>query len=265
LSVLCFILTYSSCFANQPKESNVFERTEKYICRIYVEHELDGRKIINRGCGIVLRQTIKESVCYFVCTAYHVVEDLLTVRNVGCEIFVSDFNDIKYWNKNIRAEHIVWRNREMDAAIIALPKNLFHDPFTEGYEFQGISYVKTVTTATIGQEVYMIGYRWHSEKSSTVIFKKGIVSTVTKTLPGYKGHRVFLVDKMSNKGMSGGLLFTNDGRGIAMISSYILESDQRLRTSDDLTVCVPLSVLFKKLKSVILGNEEEILTLIRKE
>jgi len=270
ISAACLLPGSTPSKSNAQEETPVFSQVERCLCRIYLEHELDGRRVTERGCGVVFRHRIQDSHCYFVCTAYHVIENMLLMNNVTCRIFlqdcrVADSNSPKYWPDRIRRDHIVWRNREMDAAIIALPAILSHDPFPEGYKFPGLAYVKQIADASMGQEVFMMGPRWYTDKVSGLILKRGIISGITKELPRYKGHPIFLVDQMSNKGMSGGLLFSNDGRGIGMISSYVLESDQGLRTSDDLTVCVPLSILLDELQSVISEKGDKVLSLIRGE
>jgi hypothetical protein len=100
----------------------------------------------------------------------------------------------------------------MDAAIIASPATLFHGPLSEGQTVGGLALVKEMTSASMGQDVFMVGRRWLGGKQSTAILKKGIISTVTTDLPGYKGHAIILGDTMSSIGMTGGLVFTERGR-----------------------------------------------------
>jgi len=241
-------------------ETDVFTQAARAVCRIYVECKLDKQTKIGRGSGVVLKRAIQNTGCYFVCTAYHVIENLLMTRDPNCSVYLSDPNGVKLWTKDVSREHVVWRDRLMDAAIIALPMGLHH----AGDEtVTGIAFVKSIRGPSVGQDVFMVGRRWVRKNTSIPILKRGIVSTITASLPNHQGHKVILVDKMSNKGMSGGLLFAADGQGIGMIVSYVLESDQRVRTSDDLTVCIPLSILFQELNSAISEREDEILHLVR--
>ena len=67
---------------------------------------------------------------------------------------------------------------------------------------------------------------------------------------------------MANKGMSGGLIFNNKSEGIALISSYVLEQEEKIQISDDLTIGIPLLPISQKLDSIILERGESIIQLL---
>jgi len=262
-SSIIFVISSSSC-TGRISDNKVFEKIARCVCKIYIEHELDGGVTKSRGSGIVLKKQIKNTSTYFACTAYHVIEDILRIQNVKSEIFFFDSNGIKCW-ANIYRENIIWRNREMDSAIIAIPSNISHKKLDENLQIGEPEFVKDIVIPSIGQSVYMMGYRWLRDRDANPIFKKGILSAILDDLPGHVGHHVFLIDKMANKGMSGGLIFSNRGKAIAMISSYLLETEQKIRTSDDITVGIPMIVLLKELETEIDKNGDRILEIILTE
>jgi hypothetical protein len=163
----------------------------------------------------------------------------------------------------ISAKHLVWSNASMDAALLVLPRNLIPGKNIPGdYEYPGLANLKLIGVPDWGEDIYLFGYRWINESTFIDIVKKGILSVGTTELPGYEGHLVYLIDNMANKGMSGGLAFNERGVGIGIISSYVYETDNQFLNSDDLTVCLPLSMYFSVLNSIIINDPETIQEII---
>lgn len=237
--------------------------TQRSVCAVkIVSKTSSGGMTASVGCGVVLMSRVDEKKTYFIATASHIVERLFSDEQASAEILVFDNSGMMYKTSGIKREHVLWRNRELDAALLLLPEDLKMegDP-PAGYSFNGLSNLKMIGQPAWGEEIYLFGYRWLTGDHFIDILKKGILSVGTTRLPGYEGHLVFLIDNMANKGMSGGLAFTAEGKGIGIISSYVYEVDSSLQNSDDLTVCLPLSFFYKALEEVITTDKEKIMRL----
>jgi hypothetical protein len=211
------------------------------------------------GCGVVLMADIDGQETYFVATANHIVKGLFENSDAVAEIMAFDMSGIMYKTVSVKKKHIVWRNPELDAALILLPPDVRPEgQIPMGYRYQGLAHLKKIGEPLWGQDIYLFGYRWMNEERFIDILKKGILSVGTTELPGYKGNLVFLIDNMANKGMSGGLAYTVDGTGIGIISSYVYEVNSRLQGSDDLTVCLPLAFYMKALEDIIAADKDKL-------
>lgn len=255
-------LTIFSIIFCQNNDSLDFNKMDKSICRIYIHQKIEKDEIISMGSGIVVSSSSTGVRSYYVFTAHHVIDNLLKLKQSYIKIYFTDIDNNILYTKELGEEHIIWKNESMDAAIISIPKMLTHKKFQEGYIPPGLEILKLIGDAKIGEDIYMLGERWLKENYSISILKKGVISTLTNKFPGYKGHYIYLIDKMANKGMSGGLIYNTSGKGIAMISSYVVENDKKIRTSDDLTVGIPLSILFNQLEKVIVKSGEQIKSIL---
>jgi len=260
--LLLLLSTELSLMAQQPVDPDIFRNAQRNVCAIKVY--LPAKDVFSLGCGVVLRTEVKQGVNeYFVATAYHILSGLIEDKNASAMINVFDNNGKIYTTEEIGASNIIWTNRSMDAALLILPRNIkpeYAQP--DNYVFPGFANLKLIGDPTWGQDIYLFGYRWLNENKFIDIVKKGILSVGTTELPGYEGHLVYLIDNMANMGMSGGLAFTPDGTGIGIISSYVYEPGDAFHNSDDLSVCLPLTIYFNALSSIIVSHRDHILNLL---
>jgi len=255
---LCVLILFLNMqvFAQQKIDPEIIRGAQRNVCAINILHAESG-KTVAFGCGVVFGSKVKTRNEYFVATAFHIVDEMLTKRELQATISIFDMNSKTYIADSITAHHVIWSNASMDAALLVLPHNLKpSETIPDDYVFHGPANLKLVGEPAWGEEIYLLGYRWINENSFIDILKKGILSVGTTDLPGYEGHLVYLIDNMANKGMSGGLAFNQSGVGIGIISSYVYEPGNRLLNSDDLTVCLPLTEYFGVLGSLIINNPE---------
>jgi hypothetical protein len=233
---------------------------QRTVCAIKVSHHTSGPDAgMAVGCGVVLMQQVDGQDVYFVATANHIVEGLFSNEDASGEIMAFDKSGVLYTANGLTRQHVLWRNRSLDAALLLLPADLRPEgQIPMDYRFEGMAHLENTVNPEWGQDVYLFGYRWMNEKNFIDILKKGILSVGTTRLPGYEGHVVFLIDNMANKGMSGGLAFTADGAGIGIISSYVYEVGSQLQNSDDLTVCLPMAFYFQALEDVIVTDTKRL-------
>lgn len=245
-------------------DPELIRTTQRNVCAIKVIEPLnEHEQTVSFGCGVVLMTKVNGRNEYFIATVYHVIEKLFANSNSHATISVFDKNGLIYKPGKIRREHVLWLDKTMDAALLVLPKDLQPEGEREkDYVFPGLQSLKLIGTPDWGQDIYLFGYRWMDENVFIDILKKGILSVGTVGLPGYKGNLVYLIDNMANKGMSGGLAFTNKGTGIGIISSYVYESNSRIQNSDDLTVCLPLTIYFNALSSITISEKERLTKLL---
>ena len=217
---------------------------------------------VSLGCGVVLRTRVKNQTGFFVATAYHIVKGLVSEKGSSLTISVFDKKGNIFKSDQIRAKHIVWSNPAMDAALLVLTgEKEAINTLPEKYDFPGPASLKLISEPTWGQEIYLFGYRWLNEDRFIDIVKKGILSVGTKELPGYEGHLIYLIDNMANRGMSGGLAFIEEGTGIGIISSYVYEQGGTFN-SEDLSVCLPLTIFFNAMASVVISHGDKIINLM---
>jgi len=256
-----FLISLSIIFGQSTPDSLNFNKMDKTICRIYIHQNIAEDEVINMGTGIIVSQRIDTSNVHFIFTANHVVENLIKLKKSYMQVFFSDLDNNIYYTDSLNMEHIIWHNEALDAAILGLPNAILHKTFPVGYIPPGIEKLKLIGTGKVGEEVFMLGKRWLRKDYSISILKRGIISSYTNQFPDFKNYYVYLIDKMSNKGMSGGLIYNSLGEGIALVSGYVVENDKKIRTSDDLTIGIPLIVLFGELENSIdeKGNEIKVL------
>ena len=237
--------------------------TQRSVCAIKVHgHSTEAGSEISVGCGVVLMSKVDENNTYFIATANHILEGLFKDGSSHADIMVFDKTGMMYKTSEITKEHVLWRNVELDAALVLLPFDIRPEgQIPMGYKFKGLAHLKMIGQPNWGEDIYLFGYRWINEEIFIDILKKGILSVGTNQLPGYKEQLVFLIDNMANKGMSGGLAFTAEGTGIGIISSYVYEVNSRLQNSDDLTVCLPLTFFFDALAEVVEAKKSKIIQL----
>lgn len=237
-------------------DPELIREMQRSVCAI----KTSGPGGVSVGCGAVLMVDIDGQETYFIATANHIVKDLFDSNEANAEIMAFDKSGIMFKAGKVKKKNIVWRNADLDAALILIPADLRPEgQISMDYRYEGLASLKRTGTPVWGQDIYLFGYRWLNEERFIDILKKGILSVGTTELPGYEGHLVFLIDNMANKGMSGGLAFTAEGAGIGIISSYVYEVNSRLPSSDDLTVCLPLAFYFKALDDVIAADKSRFL------
>jgi len=262
---LLFSFVFISVLNGQEKISpEILRTTQRNICAIkIVDNHSDHQKPIALGCGVVLMTPVQGRNEYFIATALHILEPLFKLDHASVTINMFDKNGNIYKIEKLSKSHIIWTNKTMDAALLVLPGNFqpVEQP-AEEYEFPGLSNLKVIGEPDWGEDIYLFGYRWINEDTFLDVVKKGILSVGTKYLPGYEGNLVYLIDNMANIGMSGGLAFTKEGTGIGIISSYVYEAGNNLLNSDDLTVCLPLTIYFGALSAIIASDPEKIIELI---
>lgn len=240
------------------KNTNLYEEMNKKVCRIYIQQEFEGQTITTSGTGINIGKQINNVIIPFVFTANHVIENLLKLKNSYLTVYFTNTNNNTFFTSNLSEDNIIWRDADMDVAIIGIPKNVYTTITSESnFDFK-IVCLENIRNGNVGQEVYMLGKRWVEGKKNISIYKKGIISAYTSDFPDYENIPVYLIDKMANKGMSGGLIFNDDYVGIALIIGYVLEREKKIRTSDDLTIGIPLLPLIQKLDSIILEDGDNI-------
>lgn len=239
-------------------------KTQRSVCAIkIIDTDSDVEKVIAVGCGVVLISELNNRNEYFIATALHVIDNLLKKPGYRAEIMVFDKYGNLFKTSYIGKEYIIWFNKDADAALIVLPHDLnYEGELPSDYINTGLSNLEMIGEPDWGQDIYLFGYRWMNENLFLDILKKGILSIGTTQLPGYEGHLVYLIDNMANKGMSGGLAFTEKGTGIGIISSYVYEVNTNFQNSDDLTVCLPLPYYFKALSEVIISDRDKISKLV---
>lgn len=228
----------------------------KQVCRIYVEQTIEGQNYKFKGTGINIGKEINGEIIVFVITANHVIENLLKLKNSFLQLYFTNSDNNTLFTDKLSEDNIIWHDRKMDVAVIGIPKRI-NTNISNNTNWQ-IPTVKRFSNGIIGEDVYMLGKRWFTGKQSISIYKKGIISAITNDFPGYLGTTVYIIDKMSNKGMSGGLIYNDDFDGVAVISSYVLEKEKKIQTSDDLTVAISITLVNTKLDSVISQKGEEI-------
>ena len=253
----CFSL---GIFAQVTPDPELIRDMQRTVCAIKVMSGSGGPGSgVAVGCGVVLMDNIDGQETYFVATANHIIKGLFESSDAVAEIMAFDKSGIMYKTAAVKKKNIVWRNPELDAALILLPPDVRPEgQIPMGYRYQGLAHLKMTGEPVWGQDIYLFGYRWMNEERFIDILKKGILSVGTTELPGYKGNLVFLIDNMANKGMSGGLAFAADGTGIGIISSYVYEVNSRLQGSDDLTVCLPLAFYMKALEDLIEADRDKL-------
>ncbi|MEZ5084162.1 MAG: hypothetical protein R2750_12055 [Bacteroidales bacterium] len=241
-------------------DPEIIRTTQRNVCTIKVIEPLNElEQTLSVGCGVVLMTKVNGKNEYFIATVYHVVEKLFLNNKTQATISVFDKNGTIYKAGNIGSEHILWVNKTMDAALLVLPKDLQPEGnLAKDYVFPGLQNLKLIGSPDWGQDIYLFGYRWMNQDVFIDILKKGILSVGTSGLPGYEGNLVYLIDNMANKGMSGGLAFTDKGTGIGIISSYVNETNSRIQNSDDLTVCLPLTIFFNALSTIIISEPDRL-------
>lgn len=241
--------------------TELIRETQHSVCAIKIySHSPEAGTGISVGCGVVLMSPVDGNNTYFVATANHILEGLFKDDKAHAEIMVFDKVGMLYKTTAVTKEHVLWRNEELDAALVLLPLDLRPEgQIPMGYKYTGLAHLKMIGQPDWGEDIYLFGYRWVSEEFFIDILKKGILSVGTTQLPGYKEQLVFLIDNMANKGMSGGLAFTSEGTGIGIISSYVYETGSNLQNSDDLTVCLPLTFYFDALGEVVEAKKSKIL------
>lgn len=231
----------------------------KSTCRLYVHQTYEGKTETKVGTGINIRESINNKLTLFVFTADHIIEGLFKLKNSKLQIYFSDLDNNIYSTDSLDFKNVIWHDSGMDAAILVIPELLYHKTFPDNYNPPVIPSLEKIEKGFTGEDVYMLGRRWLTGKNNIPIFKKGIVSTITKNFPRFEGHIIYIIDKMANKGMSGGLIFNRDFQGIALISGYILEKEKKIQTSDDLTVGISLNMMFTKLKALIDEHGESLI------
>jgi len=260
--LLIFQFVSGSLFAQDKINPETIRNAQRNVCAINISVKESG-KTLTLGCGVVFSSKVRDRNEYFVATAFHIVKELISNPGLQATISVFDQNGNIYTAGGISSKNIVWNNFSMDAALLVLPHDLKpRDNIPADYKFPGLANLKLIGEPTWGENIYLFGYRWINENSFIDIVKKGILSVGTKDLPGYEGHLVYLIDNMANKGMSGGLAFNERGVGIGIISSYVYETDNEFLNSDDLTVCLPLTIYFNVLGSVVINNPEIIRNIV---
>jgi Trypsin-like peptidase domain len=266
LSILLILLVVASITRGQEKIApDLIRNTQRTVCAIkIIKGENQLSETISLGCGVVLMASVNDRNEYFIATAYHVLDNLFSMEGTSATVNVFDKNGQMYKVESVKKNHLIWANRSMDAAILALPRRVEPEgDLPENYKFPGLMNLKLIGDPEWGEEIYLFGYRWINENLFIDILKKGILSVGTNLLPGYEGNLVYLIDNMANKGMSGGLAFNGDGMGIGIISSYVYEADNRLQNSDDLTVCLPLTIYFNQLSIILVNDKKRISEIFR--
>lgn len=244
--------------------SEIIRNAQRNVCAIKILNK-NNKETMALGCGVVLMTKVKDRNEFFVATVFHILKDLIKSDEITASISLFDRNGNVYEVSKISGKNIIWTNQSMDAALILLPRNLKPEgDIPANYEFPGLANLKLIGEPNWGEDIYLFGYRWINEQTFIDIVKKGILSVGTKDLPGYEGNLVYLIDNMANKGMSGGLAFTSGGVGIGIISSYVYEVGDEFLNSDDLTVCLPLTIYFNALSSIIVNYSDEISKLLDK-
>ncbi|MCF8366333.1 MAG: serine protease [Bacteroidales bacterium] len=256
LFTFIFTTSYFGTFAQEKVSPEIIREAQRNVCAINIMHEVTGKSSA-LGCGVVFSSKVKDRNEYFIATAFHIVKELLENQDLIATISVFDNKGMTFLAKGVTAKNILWINTSMDAALLILPRDLkptINVP--ANYEFSGLANLKRIGDPSWGEDIYLFGYRWINESSFIDIVKKGILSVGTTELPGYEGYLVYLIDNMANKGMSGGLAFNARGVGIGIISSYVYETNNQFLKSDDLTVCLPLTMYFNVLSNLIINNPE---------
>nr|NQU91519.1 trypsin-like peptidase domain-containing protein [Bacteroidota bacterium] len=247
---------FTEAYTQENISNETIRSAQRNVCAINIMNAATG-KTIALGCGVVFSSKVKDRNEYFIATAFHIVKNLAANESRQATITVFDNNGNVYIAEGITTKHVFWSNLSMDAALLVLPRDLKPGGnLPDDYEFPGLANLKLIGEPDWGEDIYLFGYRWINESAFIDILKKGILSVGTTDLPGYEGHLVYLIDNMANKGMSGGLAFDGRGVGIGIISSYVYETDNEFLNSDDLTVCLPLTMYFNVLGSVIINKPE---------
>ncbi|MBN2174848.1 MAG: trypsin-like peptidase domain-containing protein [Bacteroidales bacterium] len=255
------IILPSGLIAQQQISPETIRITQRSVCAIKIVDK--GGEVISMGCGVVLASKVKQKNEFFVATAFHVLSELFSAEGTTVSVIIFDKNGQAFRMDSITKKHMMWANSSMDAALLALPRKFIPvSKLPDSYKFPGFTNLQLIGEPDWGQDIYLFGYRWIDENTFIDVLKKGILSVGTTNLPGYEGNLVYLIDNMANKGMSGGLAFSADGVGIGIISSYVYESDNSLQNSDDLTVCLPLTLFFKALGNIVIMEEEKLLNVL---
>ena len=254
---------FQELISQETIDSDIIRNAQRNVCAIKILNK-NKKETMALGCGVVLMTKVKGRNEYFVATAFHILKDILQSNELSVAISVFDKNGNVYEATEISEKNIIWANQSMDAALIVLPRNLKPEgEIPANYEFPGLANLKLIGEPNWGEDIYLFGYRWINEQTFIDILKKGILSVGTKDLPGYEGNLVYLIDNMANKGMSGGLAITSEGVGIGIISSYVYEVGDEFLNSDDLTVCLPLTIYFNALSSLIVNYPDQISKLLK--
>lgn len=266
IKLLSTILLFSLFILNgqnlEKEKADISGKMDKTVCRIYIHQNFEGQTITFSGTGINIAKLVKNDTITFVFTANHVIENLLKLKDSYLKVYFTNTDGNIFSTGNLGVDNIIWRDRDMDAAIIGIPRKIHYNISLESNVNWVVSPLEHIGNGTIGQTVYMLGKRWISKENSISIYKKGIISAKIKGFPNYENITVYIIDKMGNKGMSGGLIFNDNFEGIALISSYVLEKEKKIQTSDDLTIGIPLLPLSQKLDSIIRENGDNIIQLL---
>lgn len=267
LWILFLIISYKS--VGQVNQDQIDERllrdAQRSVCFIKIVQNIENKpKYISSGCGVIINTIVEGKAIFFCATAYHVIEDLIKMKETFAIFDLFDLNGQMYELTNIDEKNIIWRKESLDAAIIMLPDKIpLPTKLPKDFSFPGLKNLQNISLPKWGEDVFLFGYRSINNSEFIDILKKGIISTSANNIPGYQGNTVFIVDNMANKGMSGGLVFTTNGSGVAIISSYLLENESKIQTSDDLTICLPLQVYFEQMKKFVEENKTKVLEFIK--
>ncbi|NOZ22355.1 MAG: trypsin-like peptidase domain-containing protein [Planctomycetes bacterium] len=238
--------------ASAEEMGKTIQDVQKYTALIPLCPKGNPDKTIRQGCGVVVKETVNGEAQYFVVTVYHLVAPVYSQSDAGLKPIVRDWNGKRLWPaKLLGKESIVYADKAADFAILRLPSALSHAPRSEGYKSPGLAVLKSVRNreqVRLGQEIYMLGFRPFAGTEYLYVLKKGIISSIIAKHPGFGNSEVYFVDKMPNKGMSGGPVFYSTGEGLGLIHGYVLEMGNKYKLSDDLTVVIPYSYILGKLR-----------------
>ncbi|MCD4783794.1 MAG: serine protease [Candidatus Eremiobacteraeota bacterium] len=242
----------------------------------------DNGKFRSFGSGVIIKFNIKKKPVHFLVTAAHVVkkmEDSPESMKASIAIRDKEWNQIEGW---ITSESILYTDKKYDFSIVKIPENMVISGEDDEKKVLNIQFLKKINTGSVptGTDCVMVGHRLMiirgRKRRYIYITKSGIVAgkyfVDGNDLPPY-----YIIDSMANKGMSGGVVFVKEtGSGIGIISGYYHEPRQKIirkaenkeeiteyyfYPSSDLTVVVPMGIVWESLLKLIKDDPDKILNM----
>jgi S1-C subfamily serine protease len=251
-------LTSAENISNVNNRNATITKAKAYTCLVEIcQFNSKDTFKIKQGTGAIVKYKIADNKYFYFClTVCHVVQPLLKDSSTFCEIVGITPNGLSYRASGAKGNaELIWADEKKDMAIIRIktPLPLLGQTQTIN-EIPVLNGYMNSDDVSLGDEVYMMGYRLLNQLTYNFIVKEGMVAASIGNHPLLDNIPVFYIDKMANKGMSGGTVFYENGKGLGIMEGYVLESGNPLGMSDDLTIVIPFYLYFKVLDQLTIAG-----------
>lgn len=240
----------------------------------------DNGKFCSFGSGVIVKINIRKKPVYFLVTAAHVVKKIEdSPESMKASVAIRD----KEWNQvegQITSDSILYTDKKYDFSIVKIPDNAVISGEDDEKKILNIQFLQKINTGSVptGTDCVMIGHRLmkiRGRKRRYIYVTKGGIIAGKYFVDGNNQPPYYIIDSMANKGMSGGVVFVKKtGSGIGIISGYYNEPRKKILKktdnkeeiteyyfypSSDLTVVVPIGIIWKSLRKLIEDDPDAIL------